>query len=145
MTCFEKLRSLFTNRKRLAKRAALSRPNAAPRHTTPNDGSCVVHHPSPESSGDSEADPYGALSEIACPEPVERLPEEELARHPSLEQGLSSKGHGMNEDEDYWALSEIAAPEPVERRSDEEMARHPSLERRLSHVSRRRLSHVSRP
>lgn len=136
MTCFEKLRSLFTNRKRLANHAVLSRQNAVPRRTTPSDGSCVVH-PSPESSGDSEADPYSALSEIACPEPVERLPEEELARHPSLEQGLSSRGHGVNEDEDYWALSEIAAPEPVERRSDEEIARHPSLERRLSHVSHR--------
>jgi hypothetical protein len=37
----------------------------------------------------SSDDFYGSLSEVAAPEPVERLTEEEIARHPSLEDRLS--------------------------------------------------------
>lgn len=136
MTYFEKLRSLFTHRKQTAKPASLSPQNPTTREGA-NDGLGVVP-PSPERSGDSDADPYGALSEIAAPEPVERRLENELARLPSLEEGLSSRGNGVDEEgeEDYWALSEIAAPRPVEK-AIEEIARHRSLERRLSHASRR--------
>lgn len=81
-------------------------------------------------SEDSDDDPYAALSEITAPEPVERLSEIELARHPSLEQGYAnSRG------DSFGNLSELAAPEPVERLTEDETARHPSLERRLSRVS----------
>ncbi|KAJ5798952.1 uncharacterized protein N7503_006457 [Penicillium pulvis] len=79
---------------------------------------------------DSDVDPYAALSEIAAPEPVERLTAAELARRPSLEQGYANPRGDV-----YGNLSEIAAPEPVERLTEEEMARHPSLEDRLSGIS----------
>ncbi|KAJ5190216.1 uncharacterized protein N7498_009201 [Penicillium cinerascens] len=86
--------------------------------------------PLPQESEDSDDDFCGALTEVAAPEPVERMSEAELARHPSLEQGYAD-----SRDDPYGALSEIAAPGPVERCSEEEMARHPSLERRLSRIS----------
>jgi hypothetical protein len=38
-------------------------------------------------------DPYNALSEVAAPEPVQRRTPAELARRPSLEQGLSHTSH----------------------------------------------------
>ncbi|OQD82554.1 hypothetical protein PENANT_c021G05230 [Penicillium antarcticum] len=81
---------------------------------------------------ESSGDPYAALSEIAAPKPVERLPEGELARHPSLEQRLSHPTHSSGNNQDgYEALSEIAAPEPVETHTDGDAAQHPSLERQL--------------
>lgn len=82
---------------------------------------------------DSDSDPYDALSEVAAPEPVERLSERELDRHPSLEQ--SFQGYENSGNDPYSGLSEIAAPEPVERLSEAEMACHPSLERRLTSIS----------
>jgi hypothetical protein len=82
---------------------------------------------------DSDSDPYDALSEVAAPEPIERLSERELGRHPSLEQTLQDYETSRNDP--FGALSEIAAPEPVERFSVEEIARHPSLEQRLSSIS----------
>lgn len=83
----------------------------------------------PQESEDSDDDFCGALTEVAAPEPVERMSEAELARHASLEQGYAD-----SRDDPYGALSEVAAPGPVERRSEEELARHPSLERRLSRI-----------
>lgn len=136
MKIFEKLRSLFTHRKQTAKPAA-----TPPQHANTREGAddSSAGSQSPERPGDSsDGEPYGALSEVAAPEPVERLSEAELARHPSLEQRLSGRDRGTDNDEGvYWSLSEIAAPEPVERRSEQEIARHPSLEQRLSYVSHR--------
>lgn len=76
-------------------------------------------------------DPYTALTEIAAPEPVERLSDAELTRHPSLEQGYENPRGDY-----YGTLSEIAAPGPVESLTEEDKARHSSLEQRLSMISR---------
>lgn len=133
MAYLQKLRNFFatlTHRKPSAEPTGQTSQNAnknrqeAPAHT---------REPfEPQGHEDSDSDPYGALSEIAAPEPIERLSEAELARHPSLEQGYEIFRWDL-----YGALSEIAAPEPVQRLSEEELARHPSLERRLSRASHR--------
>jgi hypothetical protein len=131
---FEKLRVLF---------AGLTRPKEIakdPRQNTEIDDdadSLNVKQSYPQQGlDDSGGDPYAALSELAAPEPVERLSEGELARRPSLEQRLSHTAHSSRSHQDgYEVLSEVAAPEPVERHTDAEAARHPSLEQRLSSIS----------
>lgn len=83
---------------------------------------------------DDDKDLCGALSEVAAPEPVQRLSPEEQTRRPSLEQRLSdmsNSGH-KREDDIYENLSELAAPEPIERLSESEMEKRPSLERNIS-------------
>ena len=45
---------------------------------------------------DDDWDPYNALSEVAAPEPVQRRTPEELARRPSLEQGLLHTSHSSS-------------------------------------------------
>ncbi|KAL4807480.1 hypothetical protein BDV18DRAFT_158698 [Aspergillus unguis] len=83
-------------------------------------------------SEDSE-DPCRNLSEVAAPEPVQRLSPEEQARRPSLEKRLSELSRSDHEEDDnYETLSELAAPEPIERLSEREMARRPSLEQSYS-------------
>lgn len=74
------------------------------------------------------------LSEVAAPEPVQRLSPQEQARRPSLEQRLSDMSRSGHEkdDEVYENLSELAAPEPIERLSESELARRPSLEQSFS-------------
>lgn len=129
MAYFQNLRSFF---KAAARRFSQSR-HTEPPHSAENAREAT--QPNKDSTfqqeqDDSDDDPYAALSEIAAPEPVERLSEAELARHPSLEQGYEN-----SRDDYYGALSEVAAPEPVERLTEEEMARHPSLEQRLSRIS----------
>lgn len=128
MVYFQKLRSFF---------AAITRGRSRPEHTVSpqcsgkkrEDERPTKDHTIQEQE-DSDDDPYAALSEIAAPEPVERLSEAQLARRPSLEQGYANCRGDY-----YGTLSEIAAPEPVKRLTEEEMARHPSLEHRLSRIS----------
>lgn len=129
MAYFQKLRSFFAT---IARRSSLSG-HTEPFHSAENKQENM--HPNKDSTfhqepEDSDSDPYAALSEVAAPEPVERLSEMELARHPSLEQGYAN-----SRSDPYGNLSEVAAPEPIERLTEEEMARHPSLERRLSRIS----------
>ncbi|KAJ6110156.1 hypothetical protein N7486_002391 [Penicillium sp. IBT 16267x] len=96
----------------------------------------VKRSPPQQGLDDSGGDPYAALSEIAAPEPVERLPEGELAHYPSLEERLSHTAHSSgNHQDEYEALSEITGPDPVERHTDSEKTQHPSLEQRLSSAS----------
>ncbi|KAL2849913.1 hypothetical protein BJY01DRAFT_245711 [Aspergillus pseudoustus] len=93
-----------------------------------------THHNLSNHDSEDGQDPWDALSEVAAPEPVQRLSPEEQARRPSLEQRLSdmsNSGHDR-EDDIYENLSELAAPEPIEKLSESEMARRPSLEQSLS-------------
>ncbi|KAJ5577426.1 uncharacterized protein N7459_006390 [Penicillium hispanicum] len=92
-------------------------------------------HSQPKPDGlDSDRDPYGVMSEVAVPEPVERRPEGETDRQPSLEQSLSHARSptSRRQEQGYDALSEVAAPEPCERDTGERSARRPSLEKQLS-------------
>lgn len=145
MAYLQKIRSFFasiTHRKSNIEHSKPNHQNADDNRREENS-----HHknqPILQQEQDDSDDPCAALSEIAAPEPVEKLSEAELAapetveklseaelaRHPSLEQGYEySRG------DIYPTLSEIAAPGPVERLSEEAMARQPSLEKRLSQVS----------
>ncbi|KAJ5392064.1 hypothetical protein N7509_007554 [Penicillium cosmopolitanum] len=129
MTYFRKLRSFFAT-------AARQCPPTEPPHNAENTREATQPKNDPTLQQEQEYsndDPYAALSEIAAPEPVERISEAELARHPSLEQGYANSRGDY-----YGALSEVAAPEPIERLTEEETARHPSLEQRLSRISNHR-------
>lgn len=133
---FEKLRHFLAGLKHPKHTAK----NADPHQNTENHdkvgSSQVKQSQSQQKIGDSDGDPYAALSEVAAPEPVEPQSEEELAHKPSLEQRLSHTADSSgNHQNGYEALTEIAGPEPVERHTDAEAAQHPSLERRLSNVS----------
>ncbi|KAL4781668.1 hypothetical protein BJX76DRAFT_334865 [Aspergillus varians] len=129
MTAWAKIKSLF----RVSDRPKHAEsPRLGIKRTAQNKN----HGNTPGQDSDEE-DPCGALSEVAAPEPVQRLTPEDLARHPSLEQRLSDisrSGHN-SEDDIYETLSELAAPEPIERVSESERARRPSLEQSLSRVS----------
>ncbi|KAL3466411.1 hypothetical protein BJX64DRAFT_250841 [Aspergillus heterothallicus] len=83
---------------------------------------------------DDDEDLCRNLSEVAAPEPVQRLSPQEQARRPSLEQRISDISRSRHEKENdiYENLSELAAPEPIERLSESEMARRPSLEQSFS-------------
>ncbi|KAJ5489999.1 hypothetical protein N7453_010824 [Penicillium expansum] len=53
-------------------------------------GPSTISEPRTETGDDNtDDDPYGALSEVAAPGPVERTTEEEEAHHESLDRNLS--------------------------------------------------------
>lgn len=94
-----------------------------------------MNQQSRNTDSDEGEDLYRNLSEVAAPEPVQRLSPQDQARRPSLEQRLSDmsrSGHEKDDDEIYESLSELAAPEPVERLSESELVTRPSLEQRFS-------------
>ncbi|KAJ5813526.1 uncharacterized protein N7503_000276 [Penicillium pulvis] len=69
-----------------------------------------------EGLDDPDGGSYAALSEIAAPEPVDRLSEGELAHRRSLEQRLSQTPHSSaDHGNGCEALCEVAEPVPVER------------------------------
>ncbi|KAJ5560447.1 hypothetical protein N7513_002846 [Penicillium frequentans] len=91
--------------------------NADSHQTTENDDKADPLHGRKsyphEGLDDSDGGSYAALSEIAAPEPVERLSEEELARRPSLEQRLSRTAHSSaDHGNGCEALCEVAEPVP---------------------------------
>ncbi|KAL4898689.1 hypothetical protein BDV59DRAFT_197569 [Aspergillus ambiguus] len=105
-----------------------STPKTSPRPTSPQD-----------TAAEDGEDFHRTLSEVASPEPIERVTEADLARRPSLDQRLSSCSHAERDAETdmFEALSEVATPEPVKRCEDEEIRRRPSLDRSLSRASGR--------
>ncbi|KAE8422310.1 hypothetical protein BDV36DRAFT_291485 [Aspergillus pseudocaelatus] len=95
----------------------------------------TLDHSNPSShDGDDDEGLCCSLSEVAAPEPVQRISPEEQTRRPSLEQRLSdtSKSGHETEDDIYEGLSELTAPEPTEVLLESEMARCLSRERNLS-------------
>lgn len=83
MTILDKIKSLFhvSNRSKNAESRKLA-DKRNPGDTSDRD--------------DDDWDPYNALSEVAAPEPVQRRTPEELARRPSLEQGLLHTSHSSS-------------------------------------------------
>lgn len=73
-------------------------------------------HPQQE-DGDSDRDPYSALSEVSDREPVENTPSTELLRRPSTEQRMANSAHSLHTDDGdmFEALSEVSSAEPCER------------------------------
>lgn len=129
----DELRSFFAS---LIHRKQSARTATTPLHDANNYEQGRISYKQSDSQEMPESpnsDPYGTLSEVAAPEPVQQVPEEELERH-SLEQRLSNTQHEIGKNEER--LSEIAAPRPTRRRTDEEKERHAFLEQRLSHLSR---------
>ncbi|GLA56013.1 hypothetical protein AnigIFM63604_003954 [Aspergillus niger] len=130
MAVWNKVKSLFKGPSSAPQKNSSS--GLKPQHQTHKEG-----HTSQQSRNqvsDDGEDLCRNLSEVAAPEPVQRLSPQEQARRPSLEQRLSNmsrSGH-EKEDDNYENLSELAAPEPIERLSESEMARRPSLEQSFS-------------
>ncbi|KAL3459036.1 hypothetical protein BJX64DRAFT_265468 [Aspergillus heterothallicus] len=123
MTVWNKIKSLFGASKRM-------RNNGRSEFKSED----KTHHKISNHDNEEGRDPWHALSEVAAPEPVQRLSPEEEARRPSLEQRLSDMSTAGHDREDgiYETLSELAAPEPTEKLSQSEIARRPSLEQSLS-------------
>lgn len=132
MALWDKVKSLLRGPSNRSQKNSSS--GREPQHQTDKENH-TSHQPRNHDSDDGE-DAYRNLSEVAAPEPVQRLSPQEQARRPSLEQQvqLSDTARSGHEREDGICenLSELAAPEPIERSSESEMARRPSLEQRFS-------------
>ncbi|BCS18867.1 uncharacterized protein APUU_11695A [Aspergillus puulaauensis] len=130
MAVWNKVRSLFRSPPNHPQKN--SSPGFEPHHQTHKESH--MNQQSRNTDSDDGEDLCRNLSEVAAPEPVQRLSPQEQARRPSLEKRLSDMSRSGHErdDEIYENLSELAAPEPVERLSESELARRPSLEQSFS-------------